>query len=46
MSNGNKIPKGWKNYNFTDVAEIIGGGTPSKKVAEYWGGNIYWLTRN
>jgi len=35
---------GWKTYKFTDVAEIIGGGTPSKKVVEYWDGDIDWLT--
>ena len=41
-----KVPKGWKRYNFTDIAEIIGGGTPSKKVPEYWDGDIDWLTVN
>ena len=35
---------GWKIYKFTDVAEIIGGGTPSKKIVEYWDGDIDWLT--
>jgi type I restriction enzyme S subunit len=27
-----------------DVANIVGGGTPSTSNAEYWGGNIPWLT--
>jgi type I restriction enzyme S subunit len=27
-----------------DVASIVGGGTPSTSNAEYWGGNIPWLT--
>ncbi|RKX66511.1 restriction endonuclease subunit S, partial [candidate division TA06 bacterium] len=39
-----KIPKGWKKYKFTDIAEIIGGGTPSKNNLDYWNGNIDWLT--
>ncbi len=41
-----KIPKGWKKYRFTDIADIIGGGTPSKKIPEYWNGDIDWLTVN
>ncbi len=40
----NNIPEGWKKVKFTDIAEIIGGGTPSKKNPEYWNGNIPWLT--
>jgi type I restriction enzyme S subunit len=39
-----KIPKGWKFYRFIDIAEIIGGGTPSKNNPDYWNGNIDWLT--
>jgi len=27
-----------------DIAQIIGGGTPSTKVSEYWDGDIAWLT--
>ncbi|PIG00369.1 restriction endonuclease subunit S [Comamonas sp. 26] len=27
-----------------EVATIIGGGTPSKEVAEYWGGDIPWAS--
>ncbi len=41
-----RIPEGWKRVKFTDVAEIISGGTPSKKVKEYWNGDIDWLTVN
>jgi type I restriction enzyme S subunit len=40
----NNIPEGWKKVKFTDIAEIMGGGTPSKKNPEYWNGNIPWLT--
>ncbi|ARE27283.2 restriction endonuclease subunit S (plasmid) [Lactococcus cremoris] len=30
--------------SFSEIGEIIGGGTPSKKVEEYWNGNIPWLS--
>lgn len=35
-----KIPAGWEIKPFTEVANVLGGGTPSTKVPEYWGGNI------
>jgi len=28
----------------TDCCEIISGSTPSRKIDEYWGGNINWFT--
>ncbi|UPT57534.1 restriction endonuclease subunit S [Dickeya zeae] len=28
----------------TDVAEIIGGGTPSTSISEFWGGDIDWYS--
>lgn len=31
-------------YRLSDVIEIIGGGTPKKKVSEYWSGDIPWLS--
>lgn len=34
----------WIEYRFSDIVEIIGGGTPKTKVTEYWGGNIPWLS--
>ena len=34
----------WKEYKFSDLMEIIGGGTPRTTVSEYWGGNIPWLS--
>ena len=27
-----------------DVCKIVGGGTPSRKVSDYWGGGIPWAT--
>ncbi|UOD35713.1 restriction endonuclease subunit S [Deferribacteraceae bacterium V6Fe1] len=41
-----KIPKGWKRVKFTNIAEVIGGGTPSKSNPDYWNGDIDWLTIN
>ena len=32
----------WEQRKLSDVAEIIGGGTPSTGVAEYWDGDIDW----
>jgi type I restriction enzyme S subunit len=34
----------WKEYKFSDLMEIFGGGTPKTTVPEYWGGNIPWLS--
>jgi len=38
------IPNGWKVINIQKVSRIIGGGTPSTKKEEYWGGTINWFT--
>ena len=32
----------WKQRKLGELAEIVGGGTPSTKVSEYWNGNIDW----
>ena len=34
----------WKECKLGEVAEIIGGGTPSTSNNEFWNGNIPWLT--
>ena len=39
-----KLPDGWREVRLEDVADIIGGGTPSSKIKEYWNGNISWIT--
>lgn len=36
--------KNWKKTKLGDVAEIIGGGTPSTTELTYWDGNIPWIT--
>lgn len=33
----------WKTYLISDVANVIAGGTPSRKEKTYWGGNISWV---
>ena len=32
------------NYKLSEIMDIIGGGTPKTSVAEYWGGDIPWLS--
>ena len=34
----------WKEYKYTELANIIGGGTPKTAIKEYWNGNIPWLS--
>ena len=34
----------WEVKKLGDVCSYIGGGTPSKKVKEYWNGNINWAS--
>jgi type I restriction enzyme S subunit len=34
----------WKEYKISQIAEVIGGGTPSTVIPNYWNGNIPWLT--
>ena len=39
-----EIPEGWGVVGFTDIVEIIGGGTPKTSIDEYWNGNIPWFS--
>jgi type I restriction enzyme S subunit len=38
------IPDGWTVEPLSKLVELFGGGTPKRKVAEYWGGNIPWFS--
>ena len=38
------LPEGWNQRKLDDVAELIGGSTPSKAVSDYWDGEIPWAT--
>lgn len=35
---------GWVETSLGEIAEVIGGGTPSTTIPEYWDGEIVWLT--
>lgn len=37
-------PPGWQWVALTDVARLESGHTPSRKHAEYWGGDVPWLS--
>jgi type I restriction enzyme S subunit len=37
-------PKGWPNEEISNLFEVVGGGTPSKTIPEYWTGNIPWVS--
>lgn len=34
----------WPTKKLGEVCEVVGGGTPSTKVNEYWGDDYYWVT--
>lgn len=35
---------GWREKPLGKVANVVNGGTPRSKVAEYWDGDVQWLT--
>ena len=39
-----KIPEGWRVLNFTDVIQILGGGTPKTSQEDFWDGDIPFFT--
>jgi len=38
------LPEGWAVAAVRDLFDIVGGGTPSTSVEEYWQGDIPWIT--
>lgn len=38
------IPQGWEVVLFTQIADVLSGGTPKTDVSEYWNGNIPFFT--
>ena len=38
------LPDSWTFARLKHISEIVGGGTPKTNIAEYWDGNIPWLT--
>lgn len=39
-----EIPSGWEDSSILAVADLLGGGTPTKKKPEYWNGDIPFFT--
>ena len=37
------IPDGWRTARLGEVAEVVGGSTPSRTRPEFWGGDIPWV---
>ena len=35
-----RIPEGWEVVAFTEIADVLSGGTPKTTVQEFWGGSI------
>ena len=35
---------GKKTYQIQEIGEVVGGGTPSTKIAAYWDGDIAWIS--
>ncbi|MBU3924480.1 restriction endonuclease subunit S, partial [Patescibacteria group bacterium] len=38
------IPEEWEVFSLTEIADVIGGGTPKTRESSYWNGNIPWLS--
>ncbi len=39
-----EIPQGWDVVQFTEIADVLSGGTPKTDVADYWNGEIPFFT--
>jgi type I restriction enzyme S subunit len=37
-------PDGWDRLDLREAADVLSGGTPDKSHAEYWGGDIPWIS--
>jgi type I restriction enzyme, S subunit len=38
------MKEGWEIKKLGEVSEIMNGGTPKTNIAEYWDGDIHWIT--
>lgn len=38
------VPRDWTTVRLGSLGQVVGGGTPSRAVPAYWGGDIPWLT--
>ena len=41
---GVRAPEGWDVVRYTDLVDVLSGGTPKTSVSEYWDGDIPWFT--
>lgn len=39
-----RVPEGWRWIRLGDCGDFIGGGTPSKRRAEFWKGDLPWVS--
>jgi type I restriction enzyme S subunit len=39
-----ELPVGWENTKLGSLFDVFIGSTPSRKVLEYWGGNVNWVS--
>lgn len=39
-----RIPQGWEVIAFTEIADVLSGGTPKTDIADYWNGEIPFFT--
>ncbi len=39
-----RVPNDWELKQLGEIADIVGGGTPSTFIPEYWNGDINWFT--
>lgn len=39
-----ELPEGWRLIKFKEVFDIHVGSTPSRKISEYWNGQINWIS--
>jgi type I restriction enzyme S subunit len=37
-------PSNWETWPLSEVGEWLGGGTPASSNAEYWNGDIPWVS--
>ena len=37
------VPDGWRRVRLDEVADVMGGSTPSRKREDFWGGHIPWV---
>lgn len=44
QTGGGLIPVDWELKQIGDIATVFSGGTPNRKIPEYWGGDIPWIT--